>query len=312
MVADADAVLGFCTADIVKAGKKLRWIQHPYAGVEKLLSEELVNSKVVLTNTPRIYGPSVADQASALLLAADTRRTAAVRAASRGGVRGAGGACMARPCSWVGLGGIGTQISRRANAFGMRVRAIDPKEMQRPDFVFSLDKPAKLMELLPMADVVVLSCPLSAETRGMIGREAATGDEEGILSGQYRSGRPGPDRGSAGDAQGRTPGGSRSRCQRSRAAAGYASAAHAEQCRPVAARREANHRRDASGNGGSSGRTSAALWRENRCCASWTRPRGIECRHFKAQGWQSLGFPGNLGSVLLCFFFLTTKAAGRA
>ena len=69
----------------------------------------------------------------------------------------------------VGLGGIGTQISRRAHGFGMRIRAIDPKDMDRPDFVFSLNKPAQLMELLPKADVVVIACPLTAETRGMIG-----------------------------------------------------------------------------------------------------------------------------------------------
>jgi phosphoglycerate dehydrogenase-like enzyme len=47
--------------------------------------------------------------------------------------------------------------------------AIDPKEMEQPSFVFSLDKPSKLMELLPKADVVVLACPLTPETRGMIG-----------------------------------------------------------------------------------------------------------------------------------------------
>jgi phosphoglycerate dehydrogenase-like enzyme/glyoxylase-like metal-dependent hydrolase (beta-lactamase superfamily II) len=182
-VEDADAVLGFCTADIVKAGKKLRWIQVGSAGVEKDLSPELVGSNIVLTNTQRIYGPNVADQAFVLLLQL---------------TRGAwlpGKAPLAKPASsvpssdlwnWlkqeakpqelhgktmlvVGLGGIGTQISRRAHAFGMRVMAVDPKDMERPDFVFSLDKPAKLMELLPKADVVVIACPLTAETRGMIG-----------------------------------------------------------------------------------------------------------------------------------------------
>ena len=71
----------------------------------------------------------------------------------------------------VGLGGIGTQIARRAEAFGMRVMAIDPKDMERPAFVFSLDKPDELMELLPKADVVVLACPLTNETAGMIGAE---------------------------------------------------------------------------------------------------------------------------------------------
>src|SRR5262249_13909727 len=67
--ADAAAVLGFCTADIVKAGgDRLRWIQVIHAGVEKDLSPALVKGKVVLTNTARVYGPPVADQAFALLL----------------------------------------------------------------------------------------------------------------------------------------------------------------------------------------------------------------------------------------------------
>jgi phosphoglycerate dehydrogenase-like enzyme len=69
----------------------------------------------------------------------------------------------------IGLGGVGTQIAQRGHGFGMRVLAIDPKEMERPGFVFSLDKPARLMERLPQADVVVVACPLTPETRGLIG-----------------------------------------------------------------------------------------------------------------------------------------------
>ena len=172
---DADAVLGFCTADIVKAGKNLRWIQLTHAGVDKDINPELLGSKIVLTNTKRLSGPNVADQAFALLLTL-------VR-----GVRGvvpqeAGGSNWRKPDGKlqelhgktmlvVGLGGIGTQIARRAQAFGMRVRAVDPNPMEPPPFVFSLDKPERLMDLLPRADVVVLACPLTAETRGLIGEK---------------------------------------------------------------------------------------------------------------------------------------------
>ena len=172
-VEEADAVIGFCTAKIVKNGKKLRWIQVRAAGVEKDLSVELAKSKIVLTNAQRIYGPEVADQAFALLLAltrgvrevlppqvsdAEWRKPKAKPQELHG-----------KTMLVVGLGGIGTQISRRAHAFGMRVMAIDPKDMERPDCVFSLDKPEKLMDLLPKADVVVLACLLTSETRGLMG-----------------------------------------------------------------------------------------------------------------------------------------------
>jgi cyclase len=165
---DADAVVGFCSPDILKAGKKLRWIQVSHAGVNQELFPELVASPVVLTNTQRIYGPQVADQAFALLLAlARETRHFQNKLPRPELLRELHGQTMLV----VGLGGVGTQIARRAHAFGMRVMAIDPKEMEKPSFVFTLAKPAKLADLLPLADVVILSCPLTAETRGLIGEK---------------------------------------------------------------------------------------------------------------------------------------------
>jgi phosphoglycerate dehydrogenase-like enzyme/glyoxylase-like metal-dependent hydrolase (beta-lactamase superfamily II) len=170
VVEDADAVVGFCSAEIVKAGKNLRWIHTGHADVEKDLSPELVASKVILTDARRVDGPTIADHAFALLLAL-TRgvREAAPTAAGEPEAKPARHELQGKRLLVVGLGGSGTQISRRAHAFGMRVLAVDPKDMERPSFVFSLDKPAKLMELLPQADVVVLACPLTPETRGLMG-----------------------------------------------------------------------------------------------------------------------------------------------
>ncbi|GEM_PF-26524 len=196
---EADAVLGFCTADIVMANPKLRWIQVAHAGVEKDLVPEVVSSSAVITNTARLYGPNVADQAMALLLSLTRGLPTPI---------GAGGESRGKS-NWdrlksvakaeelhgktmliVGLGGIGTQIARRADAFGMRVMAIDPGVAAstgetkatggpgrgllsiaptKPLFVQSVDPPGKLMDLLPKADVVVLACPLTAQTKGMMG-----------------------------------------------------------------------------------------------------------------------------------------------
>lgn len=192
---DADAVLGFCSADIVRANPKLRWIGTSHAGVEKDLVPEVVGSGAVLTNTARLYGPNVADQALALLLSLTRGLPAPV---------GAGGKTQwdrlrsvakaeelhGKTMLLVGLGGIGQQIARRADAFGMRVRAIDPGVAAsngeakatggpgrgllsvaptKPLYVSSVDPPGRLMQLLPHADVVVLACPLTKETRRMMG-----------------------------------------------------------------------------------------------------------------------------------------------
>ncbi|MBM3994606.1 MAG: MBL fold metallo-hydrolase [Planctomycetes bacterium] len=171
----ADAVIGFCNADIVKANSNLRWIQIGHAGVEKHLVPELVKSDIcVTTNLQRLHGPNVADSAMALLLALtrDVRTGNAISADRWKKLKEASRAdeLHGKTMLIVGMGGIGTQIARRAEAFGMRVMGIDPNEaITKPAFVFSLDRPAKMMDLLPKADVVVLACPLTKETRGMFG-----------------------------------------------------------------------------------------------------------------------------------------------
>src|SRR5262249_16032249 len=70
VAADADGIIGFWTADILKAGKKLRWVQVLTAGVENYITiPELAKSEIVLTNTQKVYVPEIADHALAMLLA---------------------------------------------------------------------------------------------------------------------------------------------------------------------------------------------------------------------------------------------------
>ena len=183
----ADAVVGFCSADIVKANPNLRWIQIAHAGVEKDLVPEVVNSKATVTNLQRLHGPNVADQAMALLLSLtrgkpvnalvqklviprengspnDAKLWKSFREASKADE------LHGKTMLIVGLGGVGTQIARRADAFGMRVVAVDPNEaLVKPAFVFSLDRPGQMMDRIAKADVVVLACPLTKETKGMFG-----------------------------------------------------------------------------------------------------------------------------------------------
>jgi phosphoglycerate dehydrogenase-like enzyme/glyoxylase-like metal-dependent hydrolase (beta-lactamase superfamily II) len=174
LVEDADALLGFATPEVLKAGKQLRWVQVDSEGVSKELLGAIADRKLVLTDTRRIGGPDVADQTFALLLVLTRKVNGTADKRPRTELRG-------KTMLVIGLGGTGVQISRRAHAFGMRVLAIDPHARERPDFVFSLDRPARLLDRLKQADVVVLARPLTDETWGMLGKKELGAMKKGAL-----------------------------------------------------------------------------------------------------------------------------------
>jgi phosphoglycerate dehydrogenase-like enzyme len=69
----------------------------------------------------------------------------------------------------IGYGHIGRQVAARARAFGMKVAAITASGRAGEPAPEVAGGPAELGRLLEVADFVVLACPLSAATRGMIG-----------------------------------------------------------------------------------------------------------------------------------------------
>jgi phosphoglycerate dehydrogenase-like enzyme len=69
----------------------------------------------------------------------------------------------------VGLGRIGIATALRAKAFGMSVVALDPLVSRGTEIAVGVDRVESLEALLAASDVVSLHCPLSSETRGMIG-----------------------------------------------------------------------------------------------------------------------------------------------
>jgi phosphoglycerate dehydrogenase-like enzyme len=67
----------------------------------------------------------------------------------------------------VGLGGIGTEVARRAHALGMEVIATRNSRREGPPFVSYVGLADELMSLTPRADVVVNAAPLTPATTGL-------------------------------------------------------------------------------------------------------------------------------------------------
>lgn len=184
---DADAVFAFISPRVIRAGKSLRWVQQPSAGVEHLLEiPELIERDIILTNMQRAYGPEIADQAIAYLLAFTRSIAHFIQAQPRQEWRSRGpevvlDELLGKTLLVIGLGGIGSEIARRAAAFGMRVVATDPKVWERPPFVEELHKPDAFARLLPHADVVASAVPLTKLTRKMIGAKEFAAMKPGVI-----------------------------------------------------------------------------------------------------------------------------------
>jgi phosphoglycerate dehydrogenase-like enzyme len=186
-VPGAAACYGFITPRLIRTGKALRWVQQPSAGVEGLMEiPELVNSDIVLTNMQRAYAPEIADQAIGYLLAFTRSLTHFIRAQSSQAWRSREPGVVLeelldKTMIVIGLGGIGSEIARRAHGFGMRVLATDPKVLERPLFVEELHRPDAFHALLPRADVVASAVPLTKQSLRMIGTREFALMKRGVL-----------------------------------------------------------------------------------------------------------------------------------
>lgn len=176
---DADVVFGALAKDDLDFAPKLRWFQAGGAGMEGT-SKEVMSGDFTITNMARIFAPGIAETAFGLLLAL-TRGIAKYympQFAKRtmnpiGTVKSThywelGGKTM----GIVGMGGIGTEIARRAAyGFGMKVLATDAKPLPKPEFVAELHDPTWFMQMVPQVDVLVSAAPHTAQTDRMFNEQ---------------------------------------------------------------------------------------------------------------------------------------------
>jgi D-3-phosphoglycerate dehydrogenase len=80
----------------------------------------------------------------------------------------------------LGMGRIGTEMARRAMAFGMRVLAYDPYLSASRARSLQVELLERLDEILPQADFITLHMPLTAETRDMLNQKQLAQVKKGV------------------------------------------------------------------------------------------------------------------------------------
>jgi glyoxylate reductase len=155
----------------------LKVISNYGVGVDHIRLGVAAARGVPVGNTPGILDGATADMGFALLLAAARRLVEGDRyARSPAFTRYDPGYILGREAhnstlGIIGLGRIGKQIARRAKAFDMQILYHNRRRDEAAEAQFNA-KYLPLDELLAQSDYVMLSCPLTDQTRGLIGAAA--------------------------------------------------------------------------------------------------------------------------------------------
>ena len=186
--ADADAVIGECVPEVIEAGPRIRWVQRMYAGVERCVAiPAFAERGIVLTNMQKVAGSVMAEHVMAFMfgLARGFASYVPLQAKAEWEPEAVPESRMwevkGRTMLVVGLGGIGTEVAKRAHALGMTVLAIRNSGTEGPSYVAEVGLADRLLPFAGRADVIVDTLPLTQDTRGLLDRKFFDAAKRGAL-----------------------------------------------------------------------------------------------------------------------------------
>ncbi len=164
------------TAEVLRAGRRLAVVGRAGVGVNNIDVDAATAQGVVVVNVPDGNTIAATEHTFAVLLALARRIPDAVASLRSGRWdRSAfvGTELRGKTLGVVGLGRIGQEVARRAQAFGMRVCGYDPflpaERAEAMGIAFGT-----VDAVVAQSDVLTVHTPLTPQTRGMIGaRELA-------------------------------------------------------------------------------------------------------------------------------------------
>jgi phosphoglycerate dehydrogenase-like enzyme len=164
------------TREMLAAARRLAWLQFPGSGPDHffklsgLSPEDFRRRGVKVLNSPGISRIPVAEQVMALALALVRGVPRALRQQARRQWRiFCADELYGKTMGIIGLGAIGCRVAELAKAFGMRVIGTRARPAVRPPAVDEVYGPEQTEKVIREADILLLACPLTPETRSMMG-----------------------------------------------------------------------------------------------------------------------------------------------
>lgn len=170
------------TADLMKAGKKLKVVGRAGIGVDNVDVAAATELGILVVNAPTANLMSATEHTFALLLSL-ARRVPEADASTKAGEwnrKLTGVELKDKTLGIIGFGRIGQRVADRARGFEMKIVAYDP-------FLDAAAARKLDVELLPLddllarADVITFHTPLTKESRNLLNRERIAGMKKGAL-----------------------------------------------------------------------------------------------------------------------------------
>jgi phosphoglycerate dehydrogenase-like enzyme len=188
----AEGFFGKLTPDLLAVAKRLTWVQSPTASLEHFLFPELIEHPSRLSNMRGLFSDVIADHVLGFVLCF-ARNLHLYRDQQRSGDWNPVGGEAARTSFAVGpgvespidrahlhladctlgvfgVGAIGSEIIRRAAAFGMQVLGVDPVTRTVPGALEEVWPAGRLNDLLARSDFVVIAAPHTPQTERLFDR----------------------------------------------------------------------------------------------------------------------------------------------
>src|SRR2546421_1552967 len=171
------------TADVLNEGVKLRVVGRAGVGVDNVDVEAATRRGIIVLNAPGGNTVSTAEHTFSLLLSVARKipqADASMRGKSWDRKNFEGIELYDKTLGVIGMGRIGSELSRRAIAFGMRVVAFDPYLSAARARSLQVELTEELDDLLANADFISLHTPLTDETRHLLNAARISKTKRGV------------------------------------------------------------------------------------------------------------------------------------
>jgi phosphoglycerate dehydrogenase-like enzyme len=176
--ADVLVISGLWSNELVAKAPRLRFIQSIGAGTDQFSREVLEARNIRLASASGVNANAVAEHAIALILSLSRQlhflrdaQTAKRWRPMQGDRRIREDEIDGKTLLIIGLGRIGRRLAEYAKAFGMKVLATRRDPSAGRGSADSVHDNTELDALIPQADFIALTCPLTPETEGLVSEQ---------------------------------------------------------------------------------------------------------------------------------------------